>query len=154
MRLVKTTITLATTLFVLSHPALAAKDPNEDAIKARQGYFSLVKFNAGPLFGMAKGEMDYDPKLAAHLAANLSQLAGMNTARTWREGSSRDQYPESEALSKIWASPDDFREKEQALKDAIAALAPVAGDGLDALRTGVKGLGKACKGCHDNFRAE
>lgn len=154
MRFTKTILSLATTLFVLSQPAQAAKDPNEDAIKARQGYFSLVKFNAGPLIGMAKGEMDYNPDLAAHLAANLSQLAGMNTVRTWPEGSSRDQYPDSEALPKIWASPDEFKEKEQAFKDAIAALVPAAGSGLDSLRTGVKGLGKACKGCHDDFRAE
>ena len=154
MHIAKSTFALLATLLVAAHPALAADDPNKGAIKARQGYFSMVKFNAGPLFGMAKGEMDYNPELARHLATNLSQLGGVNTARMWRKGSSVEQYKETEALPEIWAKPDEFRKREQALKDAIAALAPAAGDGLDALRGGVKGLGKACKGCHDNFRAE
>ena len=154
MRFVKTTLALMTTLVVAAHPVLAADDPNKAAIKARQGYFSMVKFNAGPLFGMAKGEMDYKPELATHLASNLAQLGGMNTARMWRKCSSIEQYKQTEALPEIWAKPDEFRKREQAFKDAVAALAPAAGNGLDALRGGVKDLGKACKGCHDNFRAE
>jgi len=45
-------------------------------------------------------------------------------------------------------------EKGQALADASAALAEVAGDGLDALRSKVGAVGQACKGCHDDFRAD
>ena len=57
-------------------------------------------------------------------------------------------------MPETWTSLEKFQQREQALKDAIAALAPVAGDGLEALRGKVNGLGKACKSCHDDFRAE
>jgi cytochrome c556 len=154
MRLLNAIAVSAITLSVLFQPALAAKDPNEVAIGARQGYMKMVVFNAGPLFGMAKGKMDYNNALAGELAANLQQLSEMNTARMWRKGSDHDNYDGSDALPEIWLSLEKFQQREQALKDAIAALAPVAGDGLEALRGKVNGLGKACKSCHDDFRAE
>lgn len=53
----------------LSGSALA--DPADDAIDARRGYFQVVKFNAAPLFAMAKGETDYDAKKAQSYADNL-----------------------------------------------------------------------------------
>jgi len=31
-------------------------------------------------------------------------------------------------------------------------VAAVAGDGLDALRSKIGGVGDSCKGCHDDFR--
>jgi cytochrome c556 len=40
------------------------------------------------------------------------------------------------------------------MTDASAALASVAGEGLDALRSKIGDVGKSCKGCHDNFRAK
>jgi len=52
-------------------PAFAAKDPNLKLIKARQGEMQLKSFNAGPLFGMAKGKIEYNAELAAMLANNL-----------------------------------------------------------------------------------
>jgi len=45
-------------------------------------------------------------------------------------------------------------EKADALKTATAALAPVAGNGLDALKGAMGDVGASCKGCHDDFRAE
>jgi cytochrome c556 len=141
-------------LSLLSQPILAAKDPNEAAIGARQGYMQNVVFNVGPLFGMAKGKMDYNGAMASELAQNLLKLTEMNTGRMWRKGSDHDQYDESDALTKIWESPEDFTKRQQAFIDAIAALAPEAGNGLDALRSKINGVGKSCKGCHDDFRAE
>ncbi len=138
---------------ILSLQAYAA-DPNEAAIEARQGYMKMVKFNAGPLFGMAKGKLDYNADVATDLAANLLQLSEMNTVRMWRNGSSDDDYAETDALAAIWKDSSTFLKGEQAFKDAVAALQPAAGQGQDALRSKIKDLGKSCKGCHDNFRAE
>ncbi len=55
----------------LAAPGFAAKDPNLKLIKARQGEMQLRSFNVGPLFGMAKGQMEYNAELAATLANNL-----------------------------------------------------------------------------------
>lgn len=153
MRLIKSTVVPLVCASLLSLPALAA-DPNEVALGARQGYMKMVVFNAKPLFGMAKGKIDYDADLAASLADNLLQLSQMNTARMWPKGSSGDDYLESDALPEIWADGSDFSNREQAFKDAVAELAAVAGEGQSALRGKAGGLGKACKACHDDFRAE
>jgi cytochrome c556 len=153
MRLIKSTVVSLVCASVLSLPALAA-DPNEVAIGARQGYMKMVVFNAKPLFGMAKGKVDYDADLASALADNLLQLSQMNTARMWPKGSDGDEYLESNALPEIWADGSDFKKREQAFKDAVAELATAAGDGQSNLRAKVAGLGKSCKACHDDYRAE
>jgi len=132
----------------------AFSGPNEVAIETRQGYMKMVKFNAGPLFGMAKGKMDYNAALATELAGNLLQLSEMKTGRMWREGSSDDDYAETDALIEIWAQSEKFLTREQAFKEAVATLEPVASQGVEALRGKVRDLGKSCKGCHDTFRAE
>jgi len=153
MRSIKSTVVPLVCASLLSLPALAA-DPNEVAIGARQGYMKMVVFNAKPLFGMAKGKIDYDAELASSLADNLLQLSQMNTVRMWPKGSDGDEYLESNALPEIWADGSDFSNREQTFRDAVAELASAAGDGQSTLRGKVGGLGKSCKACHDDFRAE
>ena len=57
----------------LTLPAFANKDPNLKLLKARQGEMQLRAYNAGPLFAMAKGDMEYDAAMPAKLAANLKR---------------------------------------------------------------------------------
>jgi len=154
MRLIKTTAVSLLCASLLSLPAMAEPDANEVALGARQGYMKMVVFNAKPLFGMAKGKLDYDADLASALADNLLQLSQMNTARMWPKGSDGDAYLESDALPGIWADDSDFKKREQAFKDAVAELATAAAAGQPALRDKVGGLGKSCKACHDDYRAE
>jgi len=153
MRLVKFIVVPLVCASLFSLPALAA-DPNEVAIGARQGYMKMVVFNAKPLIGMAKGKLDYDAKLASSLADNLLQLSQMNTARMWPKGSDGDEYLDSDALPEIWKDGSEFAKREQAFKDAVAELATAAGAGQSELRAKVGELGKSCKACHDDYRAE
>ena len=132
---------------------LSANDPLEKAIKARQGEMQLRSFNAGPLFGMAKGEIDYDAAQASTYANNLKLLLGLDMGHAWPQGSDNTAYPgKTTSLPKIWETYPEIAEYGKRYAKAVNNLASVAGNGLDALRGGVKELGKNCKACHDDFR--
>ena len=135
--------------------ASAAKDPNEKAIKARQAVMTLQSWYAGPLFNMAKGDLEYDAEMAKSFAAHLDMMANVEGAAMWPPGTDDGAYAgKTRALPEIWSTWPEAGKKAEALSEATAALAAVAGDGLDALRSKIGPVGKACKGCHDDFRAE
>ena len=135
--------------------ASAAKDPNEKAIKARQAVMTLQSWYAGPLFNMAKGDLEYDAEMAKSFAAHLDMMANVEGGAMWPPGTDDGAYAgKTRALPEIWSTWPEAGKKAEALSEATAALAAVAGDGLDALRSKIGPVGKACKGCHDDFRAE
>jgi cytochrome c556 len=137
----------------LAGPLAAASDPLEKAIKARQGEMQLRSFNAGPLFGMAKGDIDYDAKLATMLAGNLKLLLDLDNSRSWAKGSDNEAYPgKTTALPKIWTTYPEIAEYGKKYAAAVNELAAEAGNGRDALKSKIGALGKSCKGCHDEFR--
>lgn len=139
-------ISLAGTLF-------AADDPLLKAIKARQGEMQLRSFNAGPLFGMAKGKIDYDAEMAKKLAGNLKLLLALDNGRAWAKGSGNENYAgKTTALPTIWTTYPEIGEYGKKYVMAVNELAAVAGDGRDALKSKIGALGKSCKGCHDEFR--
>lgn len=147
---------LAIAALAVSVPAtIAVADPIEDAIQARQGYFKLIRANAGPLFGMAKGDMDYNAEQASAFAANLKALTSMDNTALWPAGSHKAANPgKTRALEIAWTTFPAIMEKHNALSAAATDLAASAGGGLDALRSKVGALGAACKGCHDTYRAK
>lgn len=141
-------------LMSISAPALADKAA-EGKIKARQGYYQLVLNNAGTLFGMAKGAVEYDAKMASTAANNLKILTTLETNSLWAPGTSKEEMPgKTRALKAIWDTYPAIGEKVGAYKKAVDALAANAGNGLDALRANVGALGGTCKACHDDFRAD
>ena len=134
-------------------PAFAAKDPNLKLIKARQSVMQLRSFNAGPLFGMAKGKIDYDADFASMLANNLLLMTKMDNGRAWAKGTDNLAYKgKTAALPEIWSTYPKVAEKGKAYVKAVTELASVAGNGVNALKSKVGALGKGCKGCHDDFR--
>jgi len=152
-RIRKVILGLTATAITWSPVALSDDEASEKAIKARQGLMQVYSFNLGMLSAMAKGEQDYDAELAVIAAENLSAAASMNTGPMWPQGSSNEDH-ETRALPEIWSTYPKVAEKGKALTEASAALASVAGDGLDALKGGIGDVGKSCKGCHDDFRAK
>ena len=136
-------------------PSFAAKDPNINAINARTGEMHIRAFNAGPLFAMAKGKMEYNAELAGKLAGNLKLLLDLDTSRHWPPGSDNKKYPkETRALPAIWTTYPEIGKYGKKYATAVSELSGVAGNGLDALRSKIGALGKSCKGCHDEYQAE
>ena len=137
----------------LTAPGIAAQDPLKKAIKARQGEMQLRAFNVGPLFGMAKGQIDYDADMAKKLAGNLKLLLDLDNGRAWAKGSDIDNYMgETTALPEIWTTYPEISEYGKKYAKAINELAAEAGNGVDALKSKMGPVGKSCKGCHDDFR--
>lgn len=58
-----------------------------------------------------------------------------------------------DALPAIWEKPDDFASRLAAFDEAAAELKAAAAAGA-GVGPAVQKLGQACKGCHDNYRAE
>lgn len=140
---------------VLTAALPAFADNIDDAIKARQGYYQVVKLNAGALFAMAKGDVPYDADAATSHARNLELLSQLNNSAMWPAGSSNADRPgKTRALPVIWTTFPAVGEKAQAFDDATAKLAMTAGGGLDSLRADIGALGASCKGCHDTYRAK
>jgi len=144
---------------VLIGPSIAVTqgqpDPGAKAIEARQGYMKLVVWEAGPLFGMAKGKVAYDAGAAAAHAANLGALLQYSYLELFLPGTSQADRPgKTCALPAIW---EDTAKLEQAFEDfqaAVVALGEVASNGQPALAAAVSEIGKACGGCHKPFRAK
>jgi len=141
-------------LGVMSAPSYAAKeDPVTKAVKARQGYMKVNAFNMGILAGMAKGETEYDAALAGAAANNLHLSSQMKNKAMWPMGSSNaNESLKTEALPAIWEEGSKVGEKSKAFATAAEALAAVADQGLDQMKPKFAELGKACKGCHEDYR--
>lgn len=134
-------------------PAMAAKDPNKSAIKARQGDMQLRAYNAGALFAMAKGKMEYDAVKAGMLADNLVKLLDIDIRSSWVKGTDNKKYPDdTTALPKIWTTYPEIGKYGKKYATAVRELAAVAGMGEGKLKSKIGALGKSCKGCHDEFR--
>ena len=140
-------------------PAVALSQDKPDAgakaITARQGYMQVVVWNAGPLFGMAKGDVAYDAGAATAAAANLSALSQVSIAGMFPEGTSKADRPgKTRALGDIWADPARFQQAMDDWAAAVAALTNEAGKGQAELAAAAGEMGKTCGGCHKPFRAD
>ncbi len=144
----------ALTVAALASAALAASHGGElpAPVKARQAHMSLNGFNIGVLAGMARGKIDYDAATASGAAKNLAALASMDYSRYWEPGTDSDSLAGTRALPAIWANSDDVIAKATALATATTALAGTAGDGLEALQTGLGPVGQACGACHKAYQ--
>jgi cytochrome c556 len=139
--------------FAPASPVQAAEA--DKVLAARQGLMQIVVREAGPLFGMAKGEIAYDAGMAQDRATSLAAIAGYDFDRLFPEGTAKpDLTGKTRALPAIWEDRDGFRAAYQEMQEAAAALAADAGKGKDAMTAAVQALGKSCGNCHEDYRAE
>ncbi len=144
----------AAACFCAAAAPLVQADPLDDAIKARRAYYQLVLFNAGPVLGMARDKVPYDAQRATTSAQNLQALASMKNAAMWPKGSDNEaKKGATRALPAIWDKPG-IADKGKAFREAIAELAKVAGNGLDAMKPKATALGATCAACHKEYRAK
>ena len=70
-------------------------------------------------------------------------------------GTGKDVVPKSAALPVIWQKPDEFKKDAAGFASAAHSFALVTqGGSVDAVRAAYPTLGKACKACHDTFKAK
>lgn len=139
---------IAATLITLASTASAVEP--ENYIKYRQAVMKAIGGHQGASSQIVRGRLAPEGALAMHataLAALSNDLAGL-----FPEDS---DFGETRAKDAVW---DDRTAFEAAAEDARVATASFA----EAVRSGdqaaideaFRGVGGACKGCHDDFRKE
>jgi cytochrome c556 len=156
MRIIKASLSAAACVAMLTASVTANAVEPEDAINYRQSALGVMGWHFGPIADMAKGDVDYDADEFARRAQNVSDVFRL----PWEgfvDGTYQDDGHgvDTDALAKIADNPDDFEKKQQALIDEAEKLADVAQQGdFKLARAQLSKVGKTCKSCHDDYRAE
>ncbi len=151
-----TTIIVTAALGLGVTAAIAQVAPSEDqqrVIDARQAHMGLYGFYLTPLGQMAQDRIPYDAAVASAAASNLAAMAAIDQAAFWVDGTDSASVTGSRARAEIWTDADGYASAKQGMADATAALALVAGDGIDALKGAFGPVGQSCGACHQNYRA-
>jgi cytochrome c556 len=152
----KTMIAVAAGVSLLAGVNVAVSGESEEkAVKARQALMQVYAFNLGQLGAMVKGDIEYNADLAKASADNLVKATSMNGMAMWPKGSSLADdglADKTWAKPEMWAEGSDVGAKAQAMRDAAVQMADVAGNGLDAVKGAIGGVGNGCKECHEKYR--
>lgn len=148
----RSTISVVAISLAIGTVAYAGGHGGNPAVKARNAHMGLYGFNLGILGDMAKGTTEYNAEAAASAAKNLATLAALDQSAYWPEGTAQGEVEGSRAKAEIWTDGGGAIQKAQDLATASAALAEVAGNGLDALRAGIGPAGATCGACHEVYR--
>ncbi len=140
------------TINLNAEPAKSEKHAKH-ALKMRQAVFRLLGSNMGPLGAMAKGKIPVNAQVVEKNALRINQLSQM-IADYLATDTSKFEL-ETEALDNIWTESEKFSNKIIALTAASEKLHKVAQSGDEkAITAAIRGVGKTCGGCHDDFKAE
>ena len=153
------TVAAVVALAGVSTVALAQVKP-EDAIRARQSVMRVVALNFGPLGNMAQDKEPFNKDVFVANSARLESLWAMNPAKFFIAGTDKPVQGAkiasfTDAKPEIWSEPDKFKAAYDKAGQEIAKLAQAAKSGDEkAMKAAAGEVGKACKACHDDFRAK
>jgi len=144
---------LAATLACALIGGAAAQQVKPDrAIKYRQGILQAQGWNTEIMAAMVKGERPYDKDEFLRHAVYLEELSHM----AW-DGfpAGSDQGAPTKAKPEIWTDNAKFKQAALNLQNETPKLVTAAKTGdMNQIKTAFSDVGKACKGCHDDFRAK
>jgi len=125
-----------------------AVSASEGEVDYRQQTMKAVGGHMRAIVAIVRGEVPHMDHLATHANA-MADIAEIAPAL----------FPESskggDALDAIWEDGEDFASKLDAFKEATSAFKTAAESGdRGEIMGAFRGIGQACKGCHDNYRAE
>ena len=123
---------------------------SEDAIKYRQGAFTVMAAHFGRIGAMVNGRVPYDAKAAAENAAVVAAVSRLPMSAF---GPGTDTGREHRAKPEVWRDAAKFQAAGYKMVDATARLSAAAGDPA-ALKTAFGAVAASCKACHDDFRKD
>lgn len=133
-------------------PAAAQFQKPEDAIKYRQSVLTVMANHFGRIGAMAQGRVPFDAKVAADNMVIVNDMAKLPFV-AFADGT--DKGMPNRAKPEIWKEPAKFKAAADKLQVEVGKLdAAVKTGNLDNVKAAVGAVGGACKGCHDDFRAE
>ena len=135
-------IRLTATLLALGIAAAGNALADEEAIiKYRQNAMKAASAHLKSAGAILKGSVPFQDDLTKHAKA-LADL-GPIVAAGFPEGS---DFGETDAKAAVWENRAEFEKAADTFVQATAAFAAAPnGEAMD-------GVGKACKGCHKQFR--
>jgi cytochrome c556 len=139
------TAALALGLVLTGSFAFAKAGVKDPGVKARERKMEAIALNLKLLAHMADGKMDFNADDAG--TAKASILAAVKRIPALFKP--HDTDPKSDALPVIWAQWDDFTKKAGAARMAVELIDT---DTQDGLQISLRGIGKACKACHETYR--
>jgi len=132
---------------------------DEGVIKYRQAVYQAIGGHMSAMVGILRGDVPNDTSnpdaryrsdLIVH-ADSLYQLSGI-VPRFFPPGSGSGK---TKALPAIWSKNREFTQRMVDFREAAQAVSMAAkGGNMDVFGDAFRNLGRACKGCHDNFKAE
>lgn len=123
---------------------------SEDAIKYRQGAFTVMAAHFARIGAMVNGRAPYDAKAAAENAAVVAAVAHLPLAAF---GPGTDTGRDHRAKPEVWRDAAKFKAAGDKMTEAAARL-PAAASDPAALKTAFGAVAASCKGCHDEFRKD
>jgi cytochrome c556 len=133
-------------------PAAAQFQKPEDAIKYRQSVYTVMSSHFGRIAAMAQGKAPFDPKAAAEHATIVREMSVLPFT-AFAEGTEKGMP--TRAKPEVWKESAKFKAAAEKMQGEVVKLDAAAKSGnLDAIKAAVGDVGKSCKACHDDFRAE
>lgn len=133
-------------------PAAAQFQKPEDAIKYRQGAFTIMGNHMARIGAMAQGRTPFDAKVAADNAAIVLTVARLPFGAF---GEGTDKGMPHRAKAEIWKDNAKFKAAAEKMIGEVTKLEAAAkGGNLDAMKSAFGAVGASCKACHDDFRAD
>jgi cytochrome c556 len=123
----------------------------EDQVKQRRAGMAIIGYNFGSLAAMAQEKKPYNKDEATRNADLVAALAEY-PAHFFGEGT--DKVGDTKALPEVWSKRADFDAKMKKMNEEVKKLPPAARNDLAAVKAAVGDTAKACKACHDDFRAK
>jgi len=109
----------------------------------------------GDAFKLVNREMKGgSPDLAAIRKGAAAIADGAGKSSGWFPPGTGPDVGKTRAKAEIWQKPEDFAAKDKTFETAAIAFKAAADSGdLNAIKAQAGELGKACKACHDPYRA-
>lgn len=143
-------IALACVLAAAATVVVAQVKP-EDHVKQRRSAYAVMGFNFANLHAMATEKKAYN-KDEATRSADLVALLSDYPQGHFAEGT--DKLGDTKAKPELWKNRADFDDKMKKMVAEAKELPKAARADLPALKKQVGETGKACKACHDEYRAK
>lgn len=133
----------------LATGAAMAQVKPEILVKQRQAVMTLQGKYFGPLGAMAQGKAPYNAQIVQRNAGFLDNLSRM----PWDGFDPSTKGEKSHALPAVFNDDAKFKEAASRLQNETAKLYQVSRGGDEAaVKAQIGAVGKACGGCHENFR--
>jgi cytochrome c556 len=147
MTRLQTFLALAVLSILFSAPAAMAQS-NENYIEYRQKVMGANGAAMGAIGDIIKNKLPLSGNIADH--ARVVNINAKLIASAFKHDASEGK---TDAKSEIWKDWAKFEEAAKKLETASAKLAEAGSKGdMAAIGDAIKGVGGACKGCHDDFR--